>query len=184
MNYFNLKEKIISEDLWSLILHREQNANYTRYITHNGTPTDLFASLAYPSKEAQEDLNDPLNIFIGKFNSKLIMPEGNMVAFIKFNKGCGIFPHIDDAIKRTTTFSWAVNLDPKRFVPILYHNPDNRSEVIDKGYYKEEGIVFNTQNVHSVEPSDNERITLQISFANPIDEVYELYIKGELLSNF
>jgi hypothetical protein len=183
MNYFNLSEKIIDDETWKIILEREKIAKYKNYVTHNGTVTDLCASLAYPSEESRNDPSDPINILLQKFNSNLTMPDGKLVTFIKFKKGGGIFPHTDDAIKRYTTFAWAVNLNPVEFTPILFHDPMEKTKIIDRGYYKQEGIVFNTQKMHSVEPGSKERISFQISFSNPTEEVYDLYMTGQLLNN-
>lgn len=180
MNYFNLDNNIIDLDTWKIIVQRERSTSYKYYTTNNGTVTDLCASLAYPSEDCRNNPNDPINILLKKFNNNLKMPEGKLVTFIKFNKGSGIFPHIDDAIKRSTTFAWAVNLDPIEFSPILFHDPDDKTKIVDRGYYKKEGIVFNTQKIHSVQPGDKERVSFQISFSNPIEEVYDLYLKGQL----
>lgn len=183
MNYFNLKESIIDEATWQTILKYEKSAKYNTYVTEKGTVTQLQAALAYPSEESQQNASDPLNILLSKFNSKLVMNEEKILTFIKFNEGGGIFPHTDDARKRSTTFAWAVNLDSKYFLPILFHDPEDRSKIVDKGYYKPEGIVFNTQKVHSVEPSERKRVSFQISFSNPIEEVHELYMNGVLFND-
>jgi hypothetical protein len=180
MNYFNLKENIIDDKTWQVVLERESFAKYKTYITDNGTTTKLQAASAYPSENSKHDPLDPFNIILDKFNPKLVLNKEKFLAFIKFDAGCGIFPHTDDSLKRSTIFSWAVNLDSKYFEPILFHDLKDKSKIIDKGYYKKEGIVFNTQKVHSVEQSDRARISFQICFSNTIEEIYTLYTNGEL----
>lgn len=181
MNYFNLIENPIDIEIWNTVLEREKQAQYFSYDTYRGTKTDLSFADAYLTKENKNNPLDPLNLLLDKFNPKLVMHEDKVVAFIKFDAGGGIFPHTDDNPKRSTVFAWAVNSDPENFVPILFHNPEDKT-VIDKAYYTEEGLVFNTQSMHSVEPSSLPRISLQICFYNPIEEVYELYRNGELFN--
>lgn len=179
MHYFNLLENPIGPEIWNVILEREKRAQYFYYKTYSGTETDLSYADAYITQENKSNPEDPLNLLLKKFNPKLRMHEDKVVAFIKFGAGGGIFPHTDDNPKRSTVFAWAVNTDPENFVPILFHDPEDKS-IVDRAYYTEEGLVFNTQSVHSVEPSNLPRISLQICFHNPIEEVYDLYRKGEL----
>lgn len=181
MHYFNLLENPIDQDTWNVILEREKQAQYFSYNTYKGTKTDLSFADAYITKENKSNPFDPLNLLLDKFNSKLVMHEDKTVAFIKFNAGGGIFPHIDDHLKHSTIFSWAVNTDPKNFEPIAYHD-ENNFDVIEKAYYSAEGLVFTTQKYHSVQPSILPRISLQVCFYNPIEEVYNLYTKGELFN--
>ena len=181
MHYFNLIENPIDVEIWNTILERQTQAQYFSYNTYRDTKTDLSFADAYITKENKTNPLDPLNILLAKFNQKLVMHEDKVVAFIKFDAGGGIFPHTDDNLKRSTVFAWAVNTAPTNFVPILFHNPEDKS-VVDKAYYTEEGLVFNTQSMHSVEPSNLDRISLQICFYNPIKEVYELYKNGELFN--
>lgn len=178
VNYFNLKENPINASIWNTIIDRESRAKYFSYTTDKGTPTNLSYASAYLNDESKSDPSDPLNILLNKFNKNLVM-EDKLVAFIKFKAGSGIFPHTDDSLKRSTIFAWAVNTAPANFVPILYHDKDTQ-EVIDKAYYTNEGIVFNTQNMHSVEPHALDRVSLQLCFYNPIEEVYDLYKNGKL----
>lgn len=179
MHYFNLRENPIDENTWSVVLEREKQAQYFSYTTYKGTQTDLSFADAYVTQENKLNPEDPLNLILKKFNPKLIMHEDKVVAFIKFGAGGGIFPHTDDNPKRSTVFAWAVNTDPRNFVPILFHNPEDKS-IVDRAYYTYKGLVFNTQSMHSVKPSSLDRISLQICFYNPIEEVYDLYRKGEL----
>jgi len=125
------------------------------YSSKSGKPTNLFFI---------EDGDKLLNKVSSQFKYK-----PNDVLFLYVRPNDYVAPHTDGKIyKRNTTI----------IIPLV---PNKDNYVTADGIPYSSCYAFNTQIKHSLKNNEYERISIQLQYEEPIDEIYLMYKSGELI---
>lgn len=176
MNCFELLNFKDQPGLTNELIHIANSVSYHTYITDKGTRVPL----QYCSVPKTPHISNPHIVkLLNRFNKSLVV---STVLFIKFDRHEGIPPHVDDNLNRSSCVTWALSPEISQFAPVLFYK-ELGGPVSDTVFYTTNPLLLNTRVVHAVENNNYDRISFQVCFSNPIEELYELYTNNQFFTN-
>jgi hypothetical protein len=172
MNTYQTSYKLDNSLKAELLLQAKEHTEFNLYTTYKNTKTDLHFATDVTKEIKPSDATNYLKSIV---NPDLKL---NGVAFIKFLPNKSIFPHCDDVDLRTSCLTWALSPKIDFFAPVIYHYSENKVSEIK--YYNECGLILNTKKMHSVVNNEFERISVQLCFSNPIEELVLADLRNNL----
>jgi len=107
--------------------------------------------------------------------------EPTCIYILQVSQGWDVAPHIDADYEQARNTTCIIPLYPEgdEYMPCDF--VDRSGEMIESIGWKEHGFMMTTRKLHRVISNKYDRLNLQITFKEPIEELYELYKEDKLI---